>query len=348
MASKTVRFALGISAKWLVAAVGLVIAAASLEAVPAVQKANFDFTLFALPGNPQVISAQGINNLGVAVGASAPTSAGPYTTYVRTPDGKIITLIAPGDTYPVGFGFTRADGINDEGTVVGSFYNDAAGQYQGFFFRHNNWTTYNVPNQPGVGDSTEIVDVNDAGDFCGYIGYPAGTFGPTQTSSSYNAFVSIRGVLTVFSAPGAPPNSANGQTLGYACNIWGEVSGYYFDAAGVAHGYLRYTNGTFKTIDFPGASMVQPKGGGSAGTAVNGLNDFGEISGHYFDQSYNEHGFVLTPDGKFLQFDVPGAVQTGGGNVNDLGQVTGHYVDGNGVSKAFIGTPAFDGDNDSD
>ncbi len=91
------------------------------------------------------------------------------------------------------------------------------------------------------------------------------------------------------------------------------------------------------------------QGNKSAGTQVEGLNDFGELSGHFYTSSNDWHGFVRYPYGPFLQIDVPGASETGGGNVNDLGQVTGHFIAGS-VStcqqKVFIATPDLDRDGD--
>jgi hypothetical protein len=51
-----------------------------------------------------------------------------------------------------------------------------------------------------------------------------------------------------------------------------------------SHGFI-YDNGSFATIDFPGAS----------GTEAWGINDGGEIAGNYIDSSGNSHGFVANP-----------------------------------------------------
>ena len=72
-----------------------------------------------------------------------------------------------------------------------------------------------------------------------------------------------------------------------------------------------------------------------------GVNDLGMISGHFFDSSLNEHGFVRLPNGVFLQIDVPGAAQTGGGGLNDLGLVVGHYLDQGGASHGYVAMPEF-------
>ena len=74
-------------------------------------------------------------------------------------------------------------------------------------------------------------------------------------------------------------------------------------------GNSRQTRGrSIRTINVPGASTAS-----GYGTIAIGINDFGAISGHFWDASENVHGFVLTPDGQFLQIDVRGAMQTWGG-----------------------------------
>jgi hypothetical protein len=131
------------------------------------------------------------------------------------------------------------------------------------------------------------------------------------------------------------PNSVN--TFCLDINDSNTTAGSYQDSAGVWHGFVRTAGGTITTIDAPGASTIpgsepcpsQDGQGGTtvAGTLVHGINSLGDISGHFFDTSYNEHGFVLSQTGKFTQIDVPGAFQTGGGKLNDSGEVVGHYVD---------------------
>ena len=161
------RFTLGVSAKWLFVTVMVLVAAVALEAGPAIIEGHFNFVTFPVTSaNPLNISAQGINNLGVTVGGFQSAASGnPGIGYERFPRGNVVTFVATGDTFPVGFGFTRADGINDEGTVTGQFYDDTASpqRYRGFFYKDGKFTPYDVPN----GLATDVADINDAGDFCG-------------------------------------------------------------------------------------------------------------------------------------------------------------------------------------
>lgn len=102
----------------------------------------------------------------------------------------------------------------------------------------------------------------------------------------------------------------------------------------MVHGFFREWNGELTDITVPGASTTP-----GYGTVLLGLNNFGWVSGHFWDSSNNEHGFVRAPWGKFYQIDVPGAQQTGGGGLNDEGVVVGHYVDSNGNVIGYIAIP---------
>ncbi len=232
------------------AAAALLVAATVLEAGPALTQGHFSFTTFSVSGtNPLNISAEGINNFGVTVGGFQSADAGnPWIGYERFPGGKLNTFVVPGDTFPAGFGFTRADGINDLGVVVGQFYDDTADppRFRGFFYKDGKFTPYDVPNQP-TGAATDVSYINDTGDFCGYVA--------SGNPGTFDAFMVVRGVVTIFSAPQADP--AQG-TFCQAINIWGQTAGQYFDHNGVVHGFLRETNGDIDTIDVPGAATTLP------------------------------------------------------------------------------------------
>ena len=65
----------------------------------------------------------------------------------------------------------------------------------------------------------------------------------------------------------------------------GDVAGYYYGSDGLAHGFVRASDGKVKTFD--------PKG--STGTFANFINGKGEVVGFYTDTSGNYHGFLRTP-----------------------------------------------------
>jgi probable HAF family extracellular repeat protein len=91
------------------------------------------------------------------------------------------------------------------------------------------------------------------------------------------------GIPTDISVPGAVARYATG------INQLGQIVGYYSGAAGDTHGFL-YSDGTFSTLDVPGAV------GGTlgAGTYAYGINAQGQIVGTYLGAG-GFQSFLATP-----------------------------------------------------
>ena len=85
------------------------------------------------------------------------------------------------------------------------------------------------------------------------------------------------GTITTFDAPGAVFS-----TEPVAINPMGTITGLYFDASGVGHGFVRALDGTFTTFDVPGALIQIPTG----------ITPTGTITGLYLDASFVIHGFI--------------------------------------------------------
>jgi len=88
-----------------------------------------------------------------------------------------------------------------------------------------------------------------------------------------------------------------------------------------------------------------PNSGTSAGqgTEATGINLEGTITGNVTDNNFGTHGFVRTPNGRFTNFDAPGADPIVGctcpNGINDLGVIAGNTADTNGVAHGFVRTP---------
>jgi hypothetical protein len=95
------------------------------------------------------------------------------------------------------------------------------------------------------------------------------------------------GNITTFDVPGAGSGSFQGTTP-TSIRPGGAITGYYFDANSVTHGFLRARHGSITTFDVPGA-------GTSAGQGTNPLaiNPAGLITGWYDDANGVSHGFLL-------------------------------------------------------
>lgn len=153
-----------------------------------------------------------------------------------------------------------------------------------------------------------------------------------------------RSRFITFDAPGA--GTASGQGTGcfaytdcsVLLNNLGAITGYFLDANNVFHGFVRSPSGRFTTFDAPGAGLVPQA---FNGTLPNGINDLGAITGPYYDKDGLGHGFLRSPEGRFVTFDVPNS--TAGTTtpiaLNLEGAVVGYYLDLSGVFRAFLRRP---------
>ena len=82
--------------------------------------------------------------------------------------------------------------------------------------------------------------------------------------------------ITSFDVPGSTSTSA------LSINPAGEITGFYQDSRGIAHGFVRDGRGTITSFDVPG----------STSTSAVSINPAGEITGVYRDSGFTLHGFV--------------------------------------------------------
>ena len=218
------------------------------------------------PGSAQT-TMWAVNDRGDSVGASQDV-LGNVSLFVRSRNGTIEMLppIGPG-TY-MDYEYV---GINNHGTIVGSFlnhptpYNGTSAGAMGFMYKDGVYTI--LPQYPnsigtvpdGINDHGEIVgfwrDANKVRH--GFVLHPDGSF-------------------TSFDPPGSTLTRATG------INNEGDVVGYYADANSVDHGFL-LSKGIFTILDYPGATD----------SAALGINNSGAIAGTYDGFTF---GFVATQD----------------------------------------------------
>jgi hypothetical protein len=113
----------------------------------------------------------------------------------------------------------------------------------------------------------------------------------------------------------------HGGTRARGINDSGTVTGFYFDANCLSHGFVYDSSSRiFTTLDHPLALGAIPD---FSGTFLPGINNAGEIAGDYYDASGNSHGFVVdATHTQFTEIVAPGAVNTQVFGINNLGQVT--------------------------
>jgi hypothetical protein len=101
----------------------------------------------------------------------------------------------------------------------------------------------------------------------------------------------------------------------HGINDGGDMVGRCFDAGQNEHGFVRWNNGTFELIDFPGSTSSD------AWTITNTET----IGGDYSDSSGIVHGFTFSRSGGFQTVDFTGALDSAVRSVTGNGAVTGIY-----------------------
>jgi hypothetical protein len=259
---------------------------------------------------------RGINNNGDIVGWYR--GGGQHGFLLR--NGRYTQIDVPASWSATG---TTALGINDGGTIVGSyFHEDADGnvhQHGYFLMLHGSFVKFDVP---GATDTTprSISDANVAGFFL-------------DQSGNLHGFISVMnsGAVTI-DFPGAVATQVG------SINGNGDVTGNYQDIAGNVHGFVRSSAGAFRSFDVPGAT-VQP-----AATNAWAINDAGHVGG--FDATSKStalnlsepradlHGYVMTA-GKFVTVNVPGGINTCIFGLNNAADAVGQYDTTDGVTHGF-------------
>lgn len=171
-------------------------------------------------------------------------------------------------------------------------------------------------------------------------------------SSTATAQTTAACTYQFFSYPGAQSNA-------HGINRFGNIVGDAF-ANGTQFGFVRYADGTFKKIMYPGSQTTQlfrrnasgttvglyVDGGGvghglvlsngtfktldhpgSSGTVLTGINMYGTIVGYFYDASGHYRGFKYK-DGAFTPIQYPNSAHTAPMAISDTGVVTGSYGNG--------------------
>jgi hypothetical protein len=150
------------------------------------------------------------------------------------------------------------------------------------------------------------------------------------------------GKFTTLDVPEADttPNTFRG-TVAQNINDWGETTGYYTDAAGVQHGFVRSPEGRYTSFDVPG---------NAGGPTPLNINDEGVVGGYAADANFLIHAFIREPNNAYSVFDGPGVCTDGGypngcygtgvGPVSLFGVALGHFTDSNLTQHDFIREPS--------
>jgi hypothetical protein len=190
-----------------------------------------------IPSGGTSAVAFGINDKGTIVGQYVTPTATPG--FITANGKSFVTINAPS-----GPDVVNAQGINRGGLVVG-FYVGTDGQDHGFMAYERpgyagpitgtaikDPTIPVVPGEPGATFVfSQILGVNDRGIAVGYYGDSTGS----QHGFIYNTHT---GVYTFLDDPSEAFNNGVEVTQITGINNAGEITGFYTDANGVAHGFV--------------------------------------------------------------------------------------------------------------
>ena len=292
--------------------VALILAGTAVPAATITVLETFDF-----PGAGNNTLPQKINDGGLIVGVVI-DAAGVAKGFLRSREGHFSNaFVEPNDTGDL----TQGRGINNARVVCGEYLNGTDGTFHGYFRAHAMFREFDVP---GALDTIPL-GINNAGDFAGSV---------ILSDLSQPAFLSLSENIIMFSVPDAT------ATLAYSLNSSQQALGYYIDAAGATHGYLRASDGT---LTFP----IDPAD--STGTVLFGNNDLNWVVGRYADSSGVTHGLFFETPNDMLVFDYPGAAGfTSLNGINQNGYICGRYLDAAGLAHGFVARVDLNGTAQSD
>jgi hypothetical protein len=212
-------------------------------------------------------------------------------------------------TYP-GAKNTYLYGVNNKDESIG-YYGDGV-SYHAVIYSARSGTWSALPDIPGYGYN-EGYGINDEGLAVG------------------NAFGSSASLAWIWDPKGrsysffAVPEAASYTTSPSGLNDHGQIAGYFADASGVYHGFLK-EYGTYTIIDVPGATNSFP----------DGINNRGVIQGQIFDMAGAAEGFLGASGGMFTVVNYPGPEMTAIVGINDAGDLCGAYWQTFGAFGAFV------------
>jgi PEP-CTERM motif len=241
-----------------------------------VRNADGSFTTLTFNGSNDS-NAAGINDSDQVVGSFAnPSNNGLEQPFVAANGGNtLITLpfITSNTTYEV------ASGINDNGTIVGSYLVRSTLTEAGFVYANGSFTTLHP--------TSNAVDVLAFG--INNNGLVVGSY-DTNGGSNLHGFLynTLTGTYTLF----ADPNVANLSSTEFtAINDNGLAAGFYVTTNGSDIGFIyNLATQTYTFLQDPAAATS-----GVSSTFIYGINDSGEVSGYYANPTNGaSEGFVAT------------------------------------------------------
>ncbi|HEY1583018.1 MAG TPA: hypothetical protein VGF73_07965 [Chthoniobacterales bacterium] len=151
-------------------------------------------------------------------------------------------------------------------------------------------------------------------------GVQAGIFLDPTTGASEGFYRSRGGT---FGDPIVEPNDTTAFTEVRGINNQRTICGDYTGSDGLFHGFF-LSHGVFTEFDIS-----------SSFTIVLGINNVGDSSGSFIDDSSGVQEGYVDLGGTVTGFSVPGSTATLAYQVNDSDQATGYYIDADGITHGY-------------
>lgn len=190
---------------------------------------------------------------------------------------------------------TDSYGINNQGDVVGAFF-DSASQAHGFLLQGGRFQTIDVPGSL----ATVAVGVNEAEEIVGNF----------FDGTAVHGFLYRNGSFQQIDFPGAPNTAIRGL------NSARDIVGAYFPSATETRGFVLHSR-HFQTV-------ISPFGTNSE---VNAINDLGTFVGSNWTPNVGQNGYVAGRTG-IAQRNMAGAIATSLTAINNSEMKAGIFVDG--------------------
>jgi hypothetical protein len=274
-----------------------------------------------------------INPQGVVVGYYFDTTTNTNRGFLRAPTGTLTefdSTSAVNGTFPFG--------INPAGEITGYYY-DAAFNFHGFLASGGNFTEFNFPTSPSTPSLSVLATIpegiNPRGEIVGlYTTYDS----VTNIFAAHFFLRDPNGNFTSFDPDFMPSYATPYNVSNLSINPAGDVTGWYQDAGGIYHGFVRNHNGTIIA-----GYNFDPLGTSAQYTQAYGINPGGLITGVYLIPAStgdgNYHGFLRAANGTFTYFDPPGSVFTTPVAINPAGEITGNFKGSDNVTHGFVRSP---------
>jgi uncharacterized membrane protein len=202
-----------------------------------------------------------VSNAGEMVGWYFVPSDNEWHGFKTSAGGPPITTV----DYP-GAVQTYAQGINDQGQIVGAYVLES-GPQPGFLLSNGQFTTLSVE---GASETFPRA-INDSGTVVGSFSVPSYAYPFIYSDGNYTL-------------PTAPPTAQ--LTLFTGINNQGQIAGYYVDLSVSPAVYVAfvYVDGIYNPISIPNATQLQ----------LGGINDKGDITGTIMTPAGDQPAFLGT------------------------------------------------------